>query len=311
MPDKTAIDMNPPPPPGPALSATSDAPLKQQEPPVSAVGNAQGGEKEAPKAVTEPTDKEIAQPKTGEETGDAGDPAADNQTDADKGGKKTMSARMSELAQARKAAEKRADDLAAALKIMAENQQQGVTTSTKTADDPRPSRDKFENPDDYDGALIEWSARQATKVAQAETRKALETEKVKETQTKIVEEWNKKAAKAAEKYPDFNEVAFSDDVSITIAMSHVILTAENGDDLVYHLGKNPEEAARIAALPVAQQGFAMGQLASKIGKSTVSKAPDPMKRVGSNAAASGKTANDESMEEYAARRNKEAGGRLR
>ncbi|GAC1664529.1 MAG: hypothetical protein PVS3B2_00270 [Candidatus Dormibacteraceae bacterium] len=159
--------------------------------------------------------------------------------------------------------------------------------------DPRPSREAFEDPQAYDDALIEWSTRQASaKVreeaaeiakkdaeAKAETaRKEAETAQVTEMQTK----WGEARTKAIERMPDYEAVA-----------------------------ENPELSARLAALPPPQAVFEMGLLAAQLQaagttKPQLTSAPDPVsKPLGSRSSAVSKGPNEESMDEYAARRTKE------
>jgi hypothetical protein len=94
--------------------------------------------------------------------------------------------------------------------------------------------------------------------------------------------------KAREKYPDFQDVVFADNLQITQAMYDTIVAAENGPDVVYHLGKNPDEAARIAKLPPLAQARELGRIEASLaakepeGKK-VSSAPAPITPVGGRA----------------------------
>lgn len=184
------------------------------------------------------------------------------------------------------------------------------TPETKKSDppDPRPTREQHDDPDAYDEALIEWSSRRAASAAvESETQKRVQAEQAREQET-IRTGWETRRAQAIIDMPDYAEIAESPDVQISVAMAHSIITAPDGPKLAYHLGKHPEDAARIAKLPPALAVFEMGLLSAHLQTKMapeVSKAPAPVKPLGSRSAALRKSPNEESMEEYAARRNRE------
>ena len=73
-------------------------------------------------------------------------------------------------------------------------------------------------------------------------------------------------------------------------MADTIREFSRGAEIAYYLGKNPDEAVEIAALPPASQAAAIGRLETRIGSGAVrvSRAPEPIKvrlRAGAAAAA--------------------------
>lgn len=92
-----------------------------------------------------------------------------------------------------------------------------------------------------------------------------------------------------EKYPDFDEVAESTGdllrskgLKFSNAMMGALYEAENSHDIVYHLGKHPEEAERLANLPAYAQAKEIGKLEAKLAiKQPVktSNAPEPVKPI--------------------------------
>lgn len=82
----------------------------------------------------------------------------------------------------------------------------------------------------------------------------------------------------------------------------------NAHEIIFNLGKDMNEAARIAGLPAAQQGAALARFAMKLtdtAPANVSRAPAPIvDGVGGNAPQDG-LRDDLSMEEWANRRNAE------
>lgn len=84
----------------------------------------------------------------------------------------------------------------------------------------------------------------------------------------------------AEAYPDFmNAVTTLDALGISGEQVQSLLGMDDAHKVIYSLGKNPEEALRILALPPLQQGRELERMAAKAGQpipKAVSKAPAPI-----------------------------------
>ena len=79
-------------------------------------------------------------------------------------------------------------------------------------------------------------------------------------------------------YDDFEQVAYNPNLSVTEAMAHSIQASDIGPDVLYWLGSNPNEAARISRMsPILQ--------AKEIGKIEASMASNPPVRKTSTAPA--------------------------
>jgi len=285
---------------GPALSATSDMPAPSPAP-------------ETPPPAETPAPE--AKPAEGEAKPVEAKPAETQETPPEPK-KDGISERFSKMAEQRKQAEARADKLAGELEtaISAIKDLTGkVSPEAKpAADDQRPKRDAFDNPEAYDSALIEWSGRQAVRVAQAEMeRKQAEADKKsaedkqRAEREELQKTWVDRVAKVKEKHPDFDEVIAREDVVLTPAMSEAMIRSDSGAEIGYYFGQHPEEAARIAAIPNAvQQVMEIGRLAASLAdKPNVSHAPAPIKPIGARNQAGPKSPAEMSMEEYAAYRN--------
>ena len=254
-----------------------------------------------------------------------------------------LTAKRKEAEDAAAAANARADKLATTAETLTKNLSDALDTikqmgGSKEADaikaaqtaDPQPKREQFETPDLYDAALVQWATREGARAATAEfeqrqiearqkeenDRRARTEEEQRTAQQRLFEDSSKAFAerrtKAIEQLPDYETVAENPEVQITPHMGALILGNEQGPQIAYHLGKNPQEAARIAALPVPQQLFEMGRLAAEVArpKPNVSKAPPPVKPItGTNAAATERSLDELSPEEYAAKRTAQNGGR--
>lgn len=299
MTDATVLSMaDPQPVKGPALSATSDMPSgKSASPALSESVNKPAATKVAD-AGKETAPAADAAPPAADEAGQFAAEAAVDET-APEGDKtpawyKSLATRQRNL---RRAADERADraESTAARTLAALENITKAQGGTKPADvsDPRPIREKFDTPDKYDDALIEWSARHATRTAEAELAKTrtaeIDAQKAQDAQRqndKLVAEWNERKAVFMKDHPDFEDVAESDDVKITMSMSYAILNDEAGPALAYFLGENHDEAERISKLSPARQATELGRIAARLTAKPVSTPkPAPIKPLGSRATA--------------------------
>ena len=95
-----------------------------------------------------------------------------------------------------------------------------------------------------------------------------------ETQRTAMNEYSKGRAK----YADFDKVALSKSLPINQDMFDAAM-GENMSEILYHLGKNPAEAARISSLPKIQQIKEIGRIESAVtanpNPKTITTAPNP------------------------------------
>lgn len=149
------------------------------------------------------------------------------------------------------------------------------------ADAPDPS--KYSDYSEYIRDLAAYSARQELSNARTAAAKAAETRQVEEHFLSIQERVQQHFTQGPQKYADFDAVVYDDDLSITPTMAEVIAESEVGMELAYWLGKNPEEAAKIARMRPAQAARAMALQEAKLATpapAPTSKAPTPITPVG-------------------------------
>lgn len=192
----------------------------------------------------------------------------------------------------------------------------------KAAEDPRPTRDKFDDPDEYDTALTEWGIREGERsttariaadkrTADAEAAAAAAEEK-KTTDEAAARQahaaWETKVAQATEKYPDYAELTTKEPEeggpTITPVMAMAIQGADNGTDVAYFLATDTEESVRIAAIPnPVMQLFEMGRLAERLA-TPARRAPraQPLEPIDTGTNTADTSEREPTMEEYAARR---------
>lgn len=119
------------------------------------------------------------------------------------------------------------------------------------------------------------------------------------------EAYQARAEVAATKYPDYHTVVGNPALPITPAMAEAIMDSDYGPEVAYHLGKNPNEAARIANLNPVSQARELGRLEALVSQPRQVKQPAaaPVNPVGARAAATQKDPSKMTMAEYAAWRN--------
>lgn len=169
----------------------------------------------------------------------------------------------------------------------------------------------------YTGDRIDWAAKKAVEAdrkAQAEEQARTQQEQSAQVAMKA---HNERIDKAKEKYADYSDAVAQSQVTFTSpVIPQVLRHDESGADLAYYFAKNPDEAARIDALPIPSQLMELGvikatKLAAEIPslasaevrpKPEISSAPPPIKPNRVSSAKAAKDPNEMSMEEYAAMR---------
>lgn len=300
----------------PALSATSDMPVIETKPdasPSEVKAEAVPPEPEVEDGEAEPSE-ESATPAT--ET--PGQPAPSTPRGVGK--------KIAELVKQREEAVRR-ENLEREEKLRLLAIIEASKKPPEPSDEPvRPAKADFPDPDAWDEALMQyaeakavWTAKREVQVLRdEETRKTHETA-VAEGQKIALENYNSRKEKTKEKYADFEEVANSPDVKVSMPVAHAIIHSENGPELQYYLGKHPEEAERLSAMTVTQfnpqtrtmdsvpdvarqlleLGLIVGKINTPAPKAPITSAPRPLKPLKGGDSAPVKNLAEMSMDEYA------------
>lgn len=295
MPDVLALEMTAAKAQGPALSATSDMPVAKPADPAPAADLSTGSEVDGKAKPDKPADTGAEKP--------AGDTAPKPQKadETPPAIKREITIERNRRREAEAKAAKAEADLSEALKAL--------NRTTPKADAPserKPQRDAYDDPDAYDAALIEWAAKDAQGKAEAKVNEdRVKADRQAEVQ-KTVDTWNERREAFMADHPDYEEVAESDETKISGPMGAYLMEAEDGPQLAYWLGQNREEAARIAKLTPVKAVAELGRIAERLAtpppKAQPKPKPEPIKPVGARNNAGPKDANEESMDEYGARR---------
>jgi hypothetical protein len=173
----------------------------------------------------------------------------------------------------------------------------------------KPQIEDFTDYADYVEALTEFKAKE---IIQGERQREVdernrqsyesENERKEVLQTELMEKGN-------DKYTDFDDVARktgehlkSKGLSFSQAMLGALLETSNAHDIVYHLGTDLNDAARIAALPAYAQAKEIGKLEDKLSAKAPPKpssAPAPATPIHSGKSTA-KSYEDMTTEEYTA-----------
>jgi hypothetical protein len=156
----------------------------------------------------------------------------------------------------------------------------------------RPNAANYSDYDKYIEDLGRWGAEQRL----AEERQKQVESSQRAEQQRANETWISRQAEARKEIKDYDDViADADDVPMSHAMRAAIVESEVGPKLAYHLAKNPAVAERIASLPPAAANRELGRLEAalitrspKTATTPVSKAPEPIRPIGSKTGGSPK-----------------------
>lgn len=216
-----------------------------------------------------------------------------DQEDKSKGRKNGVQRRIDELVREREEERAERRRLAAILEQTVSGGKADQSQGQKEPVAPKPPREE-DYPDHaaYQEALLDYKVDLRIAERESRERQAREAEKRQAYLAQASQEGQRRAAKMMEtaraKFADFDDVVLANkDLKITPVMVDAMgLEEKHGHDVAYYLGKVPEEAARIAALPPAHQVLEIGKLAAKIetaGRKKITKAPPPAKPLGGRA----------------------------
>lgn len=171
------------------------------------------------------------------------------------------------------------------------------STETKPPLEGKPNSDNFDTHEAYVEALADWRFNENQKASE---QKAKESE-LKSALQKDTAAFSERLEKYQKENDDFDELIDSvSDVPMSITVQEVILRSENGPELMHELAKNKEEYKRICALPAIAAAEALGRFKERMAKLEspreqlkTTRAPTPIKPVGSKSSGTSSKAPDE------------------
>lgn len=169
-----------------------------------------------------------------------------------------------------------------------------------------PEYNQFDNPDDY---IAERAAHAAQRrVLEADVERANEASQV--AMSGVNAEKAQAISDALDEgraaHADFEAVVRSPALALSQGMLDAAVEADNSPDVLYFLGKNPDETRRISSLGPVAQAVEIGRLSAKLSSPTKrqTSAPPPIKPVRGNSGKFEKTPGDMTYAEYSAWRAK-------
>ena len=149
-----------------------------------------------------------------------------------------------------------------------------------------PKLEQYQSIEEYLDALADFKAAQKADKVFKEREAAERQSRQQSEQAKLHEGFTKQTEDARAVYDDFDEVVDNPDLPISQAMAEAIMRSTNGADVAYYLGKNPEQAARLASLDPFSAAVEIGRIAATVVRPQprkASNAPPPIQPVGTRA----------------------------
>jgi hypothetical protein len=226
----------------------------------------------APAEATEPATDGLATPEQAEQA--AEETAAAETPQAKE--RRSAQTRINELTRARHDAEREAAYWRGIAEASRGNQQQPATQQIEPA--KKPTASDFQDYDTYVEALAEWKAEQ--KVAEALERRQQSTEQARKAAEarEVAKSWSERQNAARSIFADYDAVVGSADVTITPAVSDILLTSDKGPEVAYYLAKNPSVVEKLNALSPTAAAREIGRLEAALEKPSakhVVDAPQP------------------------------------
>ncbi len=189
------------------------------------------------------------QPEESSQEGDGEDAAAKRS--------KRVQKRIDQLTKQRHQALREAEELREENRKLKEQQ-----TVQPPADDPRPSFDSYDSVEQFEKDIEAWSRRQAQREAQATQQEKQSGPSVEEQEA--IDRIQNAAIEASDRYPDFEDVVYDPSLPLSTEMIRAAADTESVADVLYHLGKNPQEAQRLSQLNGTSLIREMGRLEARL-----------------------------------------------
>jgi hypothetical protein len=206
--------------------------------------------------------------------------------------------RIEQLVQARRAAELERDHALNRIREIEQAQQQGHGQQQL---DPM----AYASDAEYQVAMQRELAKNVSEAVRREMLSDQQrTAETRATQARDMA-WGERIQAFRERAPDFEQVALNQGLPLSEAMAEMIKESDFGPEIAYWLGKNPQDSARIAALPPTRAAVEIGRLEARFMQPAAprfTQAPAPVKTVSSGNAAATKSPQDMTFAEYEAMR---------
>jgi len=131
------------------------------------------------------------------------------------------------------------------------------------------------DPNDFESAQ-----QYAEALAEQKAQELLAKREAARQQAEFVEAYRDREEEARDKYEDFEQVAYNPSLPVTDFMAQAIQASDIGPEVIYFLGSNPKEAARISRLQPVLQAKEIGKIEANLASNPpvkkTSTAPAPL-----------------------------------
>lgn len=182
-------------------------------------------------------------------------------------------------------------------------------TEVKPAGSDEPTREQFQTDEQYIKALARWEVKQEMKAEKEAEVKAVEEARIKS----VYKSYNEKLSQSRAEHEDFDEVVGSSDIVVPRDVILAIPEMDNGPEVAYFLGKNPDVCEELMGMSPIKAIGAVWVISEsldgkgKTGKTETesaktkkieSKAPAPIKPVSTGSTKSSVPLDQMSMSDY-------------
>jgi len=144
--------------------------------------------------------------------------------------------------------------------LLNEQRQKGEQTPSQTPP-KKPTRDQFEDEDEYIEAVADWKTSQKLQEREQTQQQQQRKQKEQEEQERIGQAVQTINEQGMNEFEDYEDVVFENDaLTITDNMVHAISEMDYGHRVAYHLGNNPDRAAKIAEMSPYRQATELGKI---------------------------------------------------
>jgi hypothetical protein len=119
---------------------------------------------------------------------------------------------------------------------------------SKLSVEDKPNREDFEEVSEYAEAVAIWAAKKEVQIKEEAEKKAEVDNSVKQSKETMYSALDDALDAGRTKYEDFDTVALNSELQMTEDLVETILDSEIAEEIMYYLGKNPDESADLSKL---------------------------------------------------------------
>lgn len=179
--------------------------------------------------------------------------------------------------------------------------------AARAKDEPKkPKMDDYDDLESYVNALSDFNTQQ--KIAELKAKESEESEQ--QSLREIYDSYNEKVAAFSAEHDDFEEVVGRPDLKIPQGVQLAILEMDNGPEVAYFLGSNPDICKKLAEMRPVSAVVQIGKIAAKLESPSpkakpASTATEPIKPVSGSARSARPLSEVDDADEYMKRRRAE------